>query len=263
MATIARPATALTASGIVALSAAFAAAPPSLPGAPALAPTMRVDMERVALAGFIEDLYNQIQPVVAAAVDSLDAAISAVPIVGPPVADQIDIIYTYAQQAVGGTVYWADDLVTPLVQGQFWPLSGNPGNYLAGAFNSTVNWASGLVNTAIGFIQAEIQYFGGVLPNIVQDVVNVIQNVINWITGWIPQPLAATPPAAAAAVSRTVTAGAAPTVKRSAARTAASASRDSRTVRPAASAGKSVRSAAAAKGAVHRGAKSAAARSGR
>ena len=261
MTAFARPATALTASGVVALSAVFAAAPPTLSAAPALAPAIRVDMERVALAGFIEDIYNQIQPVVAAAVDSLEAAVGAVPVVGPPVADQIDILYTYAQQAVGGTVYWADDLVTPLVQGQFWPISGNPGNYLAGAFNSTVNWASGLVNTAIGFVQAEIDYFGGVLPNIVQDVVNVIQNVINWISGWIPQPLAAVSPAAA--VSRAVTADVVPTVKRSAARTAAAAPREARSVRSAATSGKAVRGAAAAKGSAPRAAKSAAARTGR
>ena len=261
MTAFARPATALTLSGVVALSAAFGAAAPSLEGASPLVPVMRVDMEHVALAGFIEDIYNQIQPIVAAAVDSVEAAVSVVPVVGPPTADQINILYTYAQQAVGGTVYWADDLVTPLVQGQFWPVSGAPGTYLAGALNSTTVWASGLVNTAIGFIQAEIDYFGGVLPNIVQDVVNVIQNVINWISGWIPGPLAAVAPAAA--VRATVTTDSAVTAKRSAARSAASVSRESRAVRSAPSAGKAVRGAAAAKGSAHRGAKPAAARSGR
>lgn len=269
MTAFARPATALTASGIVALSAAFAAAPPTLSAAPSLAPLMQIDMERVALAGFIADIYNQIEPIVAGAVDSLEAAVGAVPVVGPPIADQIDIVYTYAQQAVGGTVYWADDLVTPLAQGQFWPLSGDPGNYLAGALNSTTVWASDLVNTAIGFIQAEIDYFGGVLPNIVQDVVNVIQNVINWISGWIPGPLAAvtpaSPAAAAVAVARAaVTTDVAPHVKRSAARTAASASRETRSVRSATTVGKAARSSAvAAKDSAPRAAKSASARSGR
>ncbi len=258
MTAFARPATALTTGGVLVLSAAFAAAPPTLSAAPSLAPVMRVDMQQVALAGFIADIYNQIQPIVAGAVDTVAATIGAVPIVGPPIADQIDILYTYTQQAVGGTVYLADDLVTPLVQGQFWPVSGAPGNYLAGAINSATVWAGDLVNTAIGFVQAEIDYFGGIVPNVFQDVINVIQNVINWITGWIPGPFAATSPAAAA-VSRTA---AAPAVRRAAARTAA-ASRQSGAVRSAASLGKTVRGAAAAKSSVHRGAKSAAARSGR
>lgn len=124
------------------------------------------------------------------------------------ITDQIAILTTYGQQALDDTAAWVSDLVTPLVNLQFWPLSGQPGNYLAGAFNSTVNWGQGLVNTAIGFVQAEIDWltsWSPSLPNVVNDVVsaviNTIQNVINWITGWIPGPLAAVPASAATRVA--------------------------------------------------------------
>lgn len=169
-----------------------------------------IDGSNVLLAGFIDDIYNQIQPIVAGIVDTATAAIGAVPIVGPPVADQIDILYTYTQQAVGATVNLADDLVTPLVTGQFWPVSGQPGNYVTGAINSTVIWGQSLINTAIGFAQAEIDYFTGWIPNlpgvitnIYNQIVNTIQQVIDWITGVIPVPFAAvaTPAAAATKVA--------------------------------------------------------------
>ncbi|HPX35820.1 MAG TPA: hypothetical protein PLH92_05075 [Mycobacterium sp.] len=217
-----RPGIAMSAVAAVTLGSAIAIAPPLVGKNPIPVPTTASSQE-VLLAGFIADIYNQIQPVVAAAVDSATAVIGTIPVVGPPIADQIDILYTYGQQAVGGTVYWVDDLVTPLATGQFWPLSGQPGTYLTGAINSTVNWGQGLINTAIGFVQAEIDYFTGWIPNlpnvitnIVNQVVNTIQQVINWITGWIPGPFAAVPARSAAA------AGVAP-VRAAAARAAAAA----------------------------------------
>ena len=208
METVIRPGIALTAAAAVALGSAMSHTPPGLVEGPAIPTSATLSAQNVMLTGFIADIYNQIQPVVASAVDSAAALVGAIPIVGPPAADQIDILYSYGQQAVGGTVYWVDDLVTPLANGQFWPLSGQPGNYLAGAFNSTVNWGQGLVNTAIGFVQAEIDWltsWSPSLPNVVNDVVsaviNTIQNVINWITGWIPGPLAAVPASAATRVA--------------------------------------------------------------
>ena len=148
-----RPGIAMSAVAAVTLGSAIAIAPPLVGKNPIPVPTTASSQE-VLLAGFIADIYNQIQPVVAAAVDSATAVIGTIPVVGPPIADQIDILYTYGQQAVGGTVYWVDDLVTPLATGQFWPLSGQPGTYLTGAINSTVNWGQGLINTAIGFVRS-------------------------------------------------------------------------------------------------------------
>lgn len=130
------------------------------------------------------------------------------------ISDQINILTSYGQQAVDETAAWVSAVVNPLITLQFWPLSGQPGNYIAGAFNSTVNFAQSLAGTAVGFVQAEIDYFTNWIPNIpnvignvVNYVVNAIQNVVNWITGWIPWPFAAVAtPAAASKVTAARTA---------------------------------------------------------
>ena len=215
MEALTRPALALTAATAVAFSSAMTAAPSALVAAPAVVPTSSaVAAQNVMLAGFIADIYNDIESVVADVVYGISGAIGSVPLVGPPIADQIDILYFYGEQAIGDTVYWVDDLVTPLVNLDFWPISGAPGNYLSNAAFATVDWVESLVDTAVGFVQAEIDYFFGWIPNIpniindvintidnivnwfnipniVNEVVNTVENVINWIIGWIPGPLAA------------------------------------------------------------------------
>lgn len=230
-----RPTVALTAAATIMFGSALSAAPAALLAAPPTVPALAtVTAQDVALAGFIADIYDDIEPVVAGAVGAVADLISVVPIIGPPIADQIDILYTYGEQAVAGTVYWVDDLVTPLINGQFWPLSGAPGNYIAGAIDSTIDWAGGLVNTAVGFVEAEINYFLGWVPNIpnlindiVSGVVNTVQDIINWVIGWIPGPLAAvTAPSAAAAtvaVSRGTAESPAPAALPAAAASAAEA----------------------------------------
>lgn len=238
MQTAVRPAIAVGAATAVAIGSVIGVST-VMSGSNHIGAMATVSNEQVLLAGFIDDIYNQIQPVVAGIVDTAAAAIGAVPIVGPPVADQIDILYTYAQQAVGATVNWADDLVTPLATGQFWPVSGQPGNYVTGAINSTVVWGQSLINTAIGFAQAEIDYFSGWIPNlpgvitnIVNQVVSTIQQVINWITGFIPGPFAAVAKPAVAAAS--LTAARATVTKRSAVRPGASGAAAARPARAAA-----------------------------
>lgn len=242
-----RPGIALSAVAAGAIGSAIAVTPAI--AVPNHIPTLTtMDSQNILLTGFIADIYNQIQPVVAGVVDSTTAVIGAIPFVGPPVANQIDILYTYGQQAIGSTVLWADDLVTPFFTGQFWPVSGLPGNYLTGAINSTVNWGQSLINTAIGFVGAEISYFTGWLPNfpnvianIFNQITNTIQQVINWITGFIPRPFAAVSPAAAAAV----TAPRAAVANRVAVRPAAAQSRGASRAAAAAPATKATRSAAA------------------
>ena len=172
---------ALTLSGAVAVSAAFIAAPPSLLAERPSLPMLRIDGEAIALTAF------------------------------NPIADQVNIITTYGQQAVDDTVAWVNDLVAPLTQGQFWPLSGYPGQYIANAVDSTANWAAGLASTAAGFIQAEIDYFGGLAPNLINYFANVVQNVINWVTGLIPSPFAAKASATLPAASARGAAADAPT----------------------------------------------------
>ena len=214
MVAVVRPAVTLTAA-VVALGPALAVTP-ALVANPPVVPMSITDARDIALTGFIADIYNSIEPAIADVVDTVAALVAQIPVVGPPIAEQINILFTYSQAAVAGTVYWVDDLVTPIVNGDFWPLSGDPGNYISGAINSTINWVDGLVSTAIGFAQAEIDFFTGLIPNVpnvINDVINAVENVINWIIGWIPNPFAAVEaPAAtpAAAVAATVTAEATP-----------------------------------------------------
>lgn len=184
MTDVARSAVALTVSGVVAASAAFVTTPVSVAVAErASLPVLSVNTEAIALTAF------------------------------NPIADQFDILYTYGAQAVDVTATLVNNLVTPIIQGQFWPVSGYPGNYIANAFNSAANWVSGMADTATGFIQAEINYFGGFVPNVINWAANVVQNVINWITGWLPWPFAAVKaPSArpASSVRRAAAAAAAP-----------------------------------------------------
>ena len=236
-----RSALALTVTGAFAVSATFLAAPPDLLAQRAPMPTLSVSSEAVALTAF------------------------------NPIADQLDILYTYGSQAVGETATLVNNLVTPIIQGQFWPVSGYPGNYIANAFNSAANYVSELANTATQFIQAEIDYFGGFVPNVINWAANVVQNVINWITGWLPWPLAAvkTPAVRPAAVRARRAAATAPT--EAAAETTAATQQAATavsTARPAASSGArqagrsaaTARSAASAKSSA-RGARAAAAAS--
>ena len=208
MVAVVRPA-ATVAAAVVALTPVVAVAPSALlANPPGLPMSSAVTAQEVVLTGFIADIYNSIQPAVADVVSTIAALVGQVPIIGPPIADQINILYTYGEAAVAATVYWVDDLVTPIATGNFWPLSGNPGNYIAGAIDSTVIWVNGLIAAAIGFVNAEINFFTGLIPNIpsipniINDVVNTVQNVINWIIGWIPGPFAAVEaPSAAASVA--------------------------------------------------------------
>ena len=213
MVAVVRPAVTVAAA-VVALTPVVAVAPSALlANPPGLPMSSAVTAQEVVLTGFIADIYNSIQPAVADVVSTIAALVGQVPIIGPPIADQINILYTYGEAAVAATVYWVDDLVTPIATGNFWPLSGNPGNYIAGAIDSTVIWVNGLIAAAIGFVHAEINFFTGLIPNIpsipniINDVVNTVQNVINWIIGWIPGPFAAVeaPSAAASANPRSST----------------------------------------------------------
>ncbi len=229
MTAVARSAVALTVSGVVAVSAAFVAAPASVAAERAGLPVLSVNAEAIALTAF------------------------------NPIADQFDILYTYGAQAVDVTATFVSNLVTPIIQGQFWPVSGYPGNYIANAFNSAANWVSGMADTATGFIQAEINYFGGFVPNVINWAANVVQNVINWITGWLPWPFAAVKAPStrpASSVRRAAAAAAAPTADTAATQQGAPAVSQagvaaSSGTRHAAHSAPTARSAASAKNSVH------------
>lgn len=194
MTAFARSALGLAVSGTFAVSAAFIAAPPTLLTQSATMPSLTLGSEAIALT-----------------------------VAFNPIEDQVAIISTYAQQAVDVTATWVSDVVTPLTTGQFWPLSGAPGNYIANAVNSTADFAAGLTSTVAGFVQAEVNYFGGIVPNLFDYVANAVQNIINWVTGLVPWPLAAKVSTAAATVAATATAP----------RTAAASSRANTSTAPA------------------------------
>lgn len=256
MDTAARPGVAVSAIAAMAIGSAIAITP-AVTGASHIPALTIVENQDVMLAGFIADFYNQwILDPISQAASATTQVVSTIPIVGPPAAEQLDILFTYAEEALSGTVYLADDLVTPLVNGQFWPLSGQPGNYLAGAFNSTLGWAQGLAASTVSFIQAEIDWFTGWIPNVPNAISSIgnavyeaVQAIIAYVNPWAIYPGAAVSPPAAAAK---MTAARASVTKRPTARAAASVTasadqghRPSRAAGAAAAAKKSGRAAAA------------------
>ena len=160
------PGLALATAGAVALTPIMVApAPTAAPPAVAL-PTLHV--ENVQLTGIGRDIYNTITPYVQYGVDSAAYWVNFIPLIGPPIADQIDINYfALIQPAIAATVYYASDLVANIFA---FPILTS--NYVANLGYIGYNWAS-----------AQAQFFG--LPPLPP------------IPG--PPPLAATGPRSAAA----------------------------------------------------------------
>lgn len=168
-----------------------------------------LNTQEVMLAGIIADLYNDFEPIVADVVGIASDLVGDIPIIGKPISQQINILYNYGEQAVADTVYWVDDLVTPLYELKFWPFSGNPGNYLLGAVDDTVNWVEKLLNTGVDFVQAEYNWLVNQIDNLIPDIINdigkiiddaigIVRDIVKLIESLIPWSVAAAPPAAAA-----------------------------------------------------------------
>jgi hypothetical protein len=138
------PGVAMAVTGAVALSPAVVAPSALNAAAPAVAvPTVHVD--NIALAGLGRDLYDAVTPWVQYGVSLTQYAVSFVPYIGPPIADELGILYfNLAQPLIANTVYVLSDIVS------------DPFN-LPGWINAYfINQSSVLINYAI----AQASFFG-------------------------------------------------------------------------------------------------------
>lgn len=131
------PGIALAAAGVVALSPAVVA-PSVTAGSQPVVQIPAVHVEEIALAGIGRDIYNSITNFVQYTVSSAQYWIGLVPVIGPPLADQLGINYfTLIQPVIASTVYVISDLIAnPFA---FVQLAANYGSNL---FYAGYNWAS-------------------------------------------------------------------------------------------------------------------------
>ncbi len=135
------PGMALATAGAMALTPAVTApvAAPALPELPA------VHVEQIALAGIGRDIYNELTDFVQYTVSSAQFWIDLIPVVGPPLAEQLGIVYFQGiQPMVASTVYYASDLIA------------DPWNVVA----LTFDYGSNVFYNGYNFISAEAQAFG-------------------------------------------------------------------------------------------------------
>lgn len=88
------PAVALAAAGVVALGPALAASPPPAPTLPVM------HLDEIRLAGAGQDFYNSVTPIVQEAVGGVSYLVNFVPLIGGPIAAQININYFQGVQPV-------------------------------------------------------------------------------------------------------------------------------------------------------------------
>lgn len=131
------PGIALAAAGVVALSPAMVAPSVTAHSQPVVQ-IPAVHVEEIALAGIGRDIYNSITNFVQYTVSSAQYWIGLVPVIGPPLADQLGINYfTLIQPVIASTVYVISDLIAnPFA---FVQLAANYGSNL---FYAGYNWAS-------------------------------------------------------------------------------------------------------------------------
>jgi hypothetical protein len=132
------PGVALAAAGVLALTPAVVA-PTELPAPP------RVQVTDVALAGIGQDIYYAITPVVQEAVGGVSYLVNAVPLIGGPIAAQININYFQGiQPVIEATVNY----LAAVVQ--------DPLNFLA----ATADYGSTLYDIGYNWVSAEAVFFG-------------------------------------------------------------------------------------------------------
>lgn len=143
------PGVALAAAGVVALSPALVA-PPALIRAQPVVEVPAVHVGEIALAGIGRDIYNSITNFVQYTVSSAQYWIGLVPVIGPPIADQIGITYfTLIQPVIQSTVYYLSDIIA------------NPFAFV----QLTANYGSNLFYAGYSWVSQELQAFG--LPPLV------------------------------------------------------------------------------------------------
>ncbi len=142
------PAIALAAAGTVALGPALVA-PPALSVAQPSLPSVRV--ADVQLAGIGQEIYYAITPWVQYGVELVQYAVEWIPVIGPPISDQIDINYFRAiQPAVEATVNY----LAAVVQ--------DPFNFIA----ETGAYGNQLYGIGYNWVVAQFNFFFPWLPPI-------------------------------------------------------------------------------------------------
>lgn len=105
------PGMALATAGVLALAPSVVAPAPTTLAAP-LADVPMVQIQDIQLAGIGRDIYNEITTFVQYTVSSAQYWIALVPVIGPPLADQVGINYFgLIQPVIANTVYVISDII--------------------------------------------------------------------------------------------------------------------------------------------------------
>lgn len=141
------PAAALATAGAVALTPAMTSATSTAAVAPALtaAAVPAIHIEEIQLAGIGRDIYDSITNFVQYTVSSAEFWIDLIPLIGPPLADQLNVNYFEGiQPLIASTVYFISDVIA------------NPLNVLELA----VIYGQNLFYTGYNWVSAQSQFFG-------------------------------------------------------------------------------------------------------
>ena len=138
------PGMALATAGVLALSPAVVAPSPVSLAAP-LADVPVVQIADIQLVGIGRDIYDSITAFVQYTVSSAQYWIGLIPVIGPPIADQLGINYFQGiQPIVESTVYALSDIIA------------NPLNTIA----VLANYGANLSYTAYNWASLQAQFFG-------------------------------------------------------------------------------------------------------
>lgn len=138
------PGMALATAGVLALSPAVVAPSPVSLAAP-LADVPMVQIADIQLVGIGRDIYDSITAFVQYTVSSAQYWVGLIPVIGPPIADQLGINYFQGiQPIVESTVYALSDIIA------------NPLNTIA----VLANYGANLSYTAYNWASLQAQFFG-------------------------------------------------------------------------------------------------------
>ena len=135
--------TAMATAGVLALAPALIE-PPAIPAASQVS-RPAVHVSGVQLAGIGRDIYDEITAFVQYTVESAQFWIDLVPVVGPPLADQLGINYfQLIQPVVASTVYYLSDLIE------------NPASFV----QLTANYGANLYYAGYNWVSAQAEFIG-------------------------------------------------------------------------------------------------------
>ena len=138
------PGVALATAGAMALTPAMTTAPTSAPALSAAA-VPAIHIEEIQLAGIGREIYDSITNFVQYTVSSAEFWIDLIPLIGPPLADQLNINYFEGiQPLIAATVYFISDVIA------------NPLNFLQLA----VDYGSNVFYTGYNWVSAQLEFIG-------------------------------------------------------------------------------------------------------